>query len=170
MLKKTKIVCTVGPSTDKSGVLEAMLEAGMNVARFNFSHGSHEDHAKRIARVREAAQNVKRPIALMLDTKGPEMRLGLFSEGKVHLEKGQKFILTTRNVSGTQEIAAVNHKLLPQEVLPGQTILISDGLVSLHIDAVDGDDIITTVNNSGQISDRKRVAAPGAAVNLPPLS
>ena len=170
MLKKTKIVCTVGPSTDKPGILEAMMEAGMNVARFNFSHGSHEEHAKRIARVREAASNVKKPIALMLDTKGPEMRLGLFAEGKVYLEKGQKFILTGREVAGTKEIASVNHQYLPQEVAPGQTILISDGLVSLHIDAVEGDDIITTVNNSGQISDRKRVAAPGVAVNLPPLS
>ncbi len=170
MLKKTRIVCTVGPSTDNPGVLEAMMEAGMNVARFNFSHGSHEEHAKRIARVREAAENINKPIALMLDTKGPEMRLGLFTEGKVSLEKGQKFILTSRDVPGTKEIASVNHKLLPQEVAPGQTILISDGLVSLHIDAVEGDDIITTVNNSGQIGDRKRVAAPGIAVNLPPLS
>ena len=170
MLKKTKIVCTVGPSTDKPGVLEAMMAAGMNVARFNFSHGSHEEHAKRIARVREAAQAVNKPIALMLDTKGPEMRLGLFADGKVCLEKGQKFVLTGRELLGTQEIASVNHKFLPQEVAPGQTILISDGLVSLHIDAVEGDDIITTVNNSGQIGDRKRVAAPGIAVNLPPLS
>ncbi|SDE15853.1 pyruvate kinase [Sporomusa acidovorans] len=170
MLKKTKIVCTVGPSTDKPGVLESMMEAGMNVARFNFSHGSHEEHAKRIVRVREAANNVKKPIALMLDTKGPEMRLGLFAEGKVKLEKGQKFVLTGRDIVGTKEIASVNHKLLPQEVAPGQTILISDGLVSLHIDAVEGDEIITTVNNSGQIGDRKRVAAPGVAVNLPPLS
>ena len=170
MLKKTKIVCTVGPSTDKSGVLEAMMEAGMNVARFNFSHGSHEEHAKRIARVREAANNVKKPIALMLDTKGPEMRLGMFAEGKVNLDKGQKFVLTGREVVGTKEMASVNHKFLPQEVAVGQTILISDGLVSLHIDAIEGDDIITTVNNSGQIGDRKRVAAPGVAVNLPPLS
>ncbi|WP_371361443.1 Pyruvate kinase [Sporomusa rhizae] len=170
MLKKTRIVCTVGPSTDKPGVLETMMEAGMNVARFNFSHGSHEEHAKRIARVREAAETVNKPIALMLDTKGPEMRLGLFTEGKISLEKGQKFILTSRDVPGTKEIASVNHKLLPKEVAPGQTILISDGLVSLHIDAVEGDDIITTVNNSGQIGDRKRVAAPGIAVNLPPLS
>lgn len=170
MLKKTRIVCTVGPSTDKPGVLEAMMEAGMNVARFNFSHGSHEEHAKRIARVREAAESVNKPIALMLDTKGPEMRLGLFTEGKVYLEKGQKFILTSRDVPGTKEIASVNHKLLPQEVAPSQTILISDGLVSLYIDAVEGDDIITTVNNSGQIGDRKRVAVPGVAVNLPPLS
>ena len=149
MLKKTKIVCTVGPSTDKPGVLEAMMEAGMNVARFNFSHGQHADHAKRIARVREAARNVKRPIALMLDTKGPEMRLGLFAEGKAYLEKDQKFVLTSREVLGTKEIASVNHKLLPQEVAPGQVILIADGLISLHIDAVEGDDIITTVKNSG---------------------
>jgi len=170
LLKKTKIVCTVGPSTDKPGVLESMMETGMNVARFNFSHGSHEEHAKRIARVREAANNVKKPIALMLDTKGPEMRLGLFAEGKVYLDKGQKFVLTGREVVGTKEKASVNHKYLPQEVAAGQTILISDGLVSLHIDAVEGDDIITTVNNSGPISDRKRVAAPGVAVNLPPLS
>ncbi len=170
MLKKTKIVCTVGPSTDKPGVLESMMEAGMNVARFNFSHGSHEEHTKRIARVREAANNVKKPIALMLDTKGPEMRLGLFAEGKVFLEKGQKFVLTGRDVQGTKEIASVNHKNLPQEVAPGNIILISDGLVSLQVDAVQGDDIITTVNNSGQIGDRKRVAAPGVAVDLPPLS
>ncbi|SMC75236.1 pyruvate kinase [Sporomusa malonica] len=170
MLKKTRIVCTVGPSTDKPGVLEAMMQAGMNVARFNFSHGSHDEHAKRMARVREAAANVKRPIALMLDTKGPEMRLGLFTEGKVYLEKGQKFVLTSRDVAGTKELASVNHRFLPQEVSPGQTILISDGLVSLQIDAVEGDDIITTVNNSGQIGDRKRVAAPGVAINLPPLS
>ncbi|WP_425057702.1 Pyruvate kinase [Sporomusa carbonis] len=170
MLKKTKIICTVGPSTDKPGVLEAMIAAGMNVARFNFSHGTHEDHSKRIARVREAADKANKPVALMLDNKGPEMRLGKFVEGKVYLEAGQKFILTSRDVEGTKEIASVNHKFLPQEVSPGQTILISDGLVSLHIDAVEGDDIITTVCNSGQISDRKRVAAPGVAVNLPPLS
>lgn len=170
MLKKTKIVCTVGPSTDKPGVLEAMMAAGMNVARFNFSHGQHADHARRLAQVREAARNVKRPIALMLDTKGPEMRLGLFADGKVYLEKGQKFVLTSREVLGTKEIASVNHKLLPQEVAPGQVILIADGLISLHIDAVDGDDIITTVKNSGEVGDRKRVAAPGTAINLPPLS
>ncbi|QDR81016.1 pyruvate kinase [Sporomusa termitida] len=170
LLKKTKIVCTVGPSTDKPGILEAMMEAGMNVARFNFSHGQHADHIRRLARVREAARNVKRPIALMLDTKGPEMRLGLFADGKVYLEKDQKFVLTSRDVLGTSEIASVTHKLLPREVAPGQLILIADGLVSLQIDAVDGDDIITTVKNSGQIGDRKRVAAPGVAINLPPLS
>jgi pyruvate kinase len=170
MLKKTKMICTVGPSTDKPGVLERMLKAGMNVARFNFSHGAHDDHAKRIAMVRTAAENVKRPVALMLDTKGPEMRVGKFTEGKVFLEAGQKFILTSRDVSGTKEVVSVNHKLLPQEVAPGNMILLADGLISLHVDAVEGDDILTTVQNSGELSNNKRVAAPGVAVNLPPLS
>ena len=100
MNKKTKIVCTIGPSTDKPGVLEAMLKAGMNVARFNFSHGSYDEHAKRIAAVREASKATGIPVALMLDTKGPEIRLGLFKEGKVMLEAGKPFTLTTRDIEG----------------------------------------------------------------------
>ncbi|MCX7780793.1 MAG: pyruvate kinase [Negativicutes bacterium] len=170
MFKKTKIVCTVGPSTDKPGVLEQMLHAGMNVARFNFSHGTHEDHAKRIAMVRAAAAKVGRPVALMLDNKGPEMRLGKFAEGKVMLTAGDKFTLTARDILGTQQEVSVNHKLLPQEVQPGNIILLSDGLISLKVEAIDGDDIITTILNSGEISNNKRVAAPGVAVSLPPLS
>jgi pyruvate kinase len=147
-----------------------MLEAGMNVARFNFSHGNHVDQAKRIAMVREASAKMKTPVALMLDTKGPEMRLGKFAAGKVYLSEGQKFVLTARDLIGTQEIVSVNHQQLPQEVAPGNIILLNDGLVSLLVTAIDGEDIITTVKNSGEISDRKRVAAPGVAVNLPFLS
>lgn len=169
-MKKTKIICTVGPSTDKPGVLEAMIEAGMNVARFNFSHGNHQDHAARIALVRAAAEKTGKPVGLLLDTKGPEMRIGKFAEGKVNLTEGQKFILTTRDVSGTQNEVSVNHKLLPTEVSPGNKILLSDGLIALQVDAVEGQDIITTVLNGGQISNLKRVAAPGVAVNLPFLS
>lgn len=150
--------------------MEAMMEAGMNVARFNFSHGSHEEHGNRINMVRAASAKVNKPVALLLDTKGPEMRLGNFTEGKVTLEKGQKFILTSREVDGTKEISSVNHKLLPQEVVPGNTILLSDGLVALNVDSVEGDDIHTTVLNTGVIGNRKRVAAPGVSVNLPPLS
>ena len=170
MIKKTKIICTVGPSTDQPGVLEQMLNSGMNVARFNFSHGSHSDHAKRIALVRAAAAKTKRPVALMLDTKGPEMRLGTFAEGKVQLAAGDTFILTARDIAGTKEIVSVNHKLLPEEVAAGDTILLSDGLICLNVERVEGQDIITTVLNSGPISDRKRVAVPGVAVKLPPLS
>ncbi|SDF49261.1 pyruvate kinase [Sporolituus thermophilus] len=170
MLKKTKIVCTVGPSTDRPGVLEQMLVAGMNVARFNFSHGTHAEHAKRIEMVRAAAAKVNRPVALMLDTKGPEMRLGIFPEGKVRLTAGQRFVLTSQDVPGTKERASVNHKLLPEEVRPGDTILIADGLISLTVEAVEGTEIITTVQNSGEIGSMKRVAAPGVNVHLPPLS
>nr|WP_320148119.1 pyruvate kinase [uncultured Anaeromusa sp.] len=170
MFKKTKIVCTMGPSTDQPGIVEKMLEAGMNVARFNFSHGSHKEHQGRMARVREAAANVNKNVAILLDTKGPEMRLGLFKDGKVELVTGQKFVLTAEVIDGTVERATVNHPGLPEDVKAGDTILLSDGLVSLVVEAVEGTEIITTVQNNGVIGNRKRVAAPGVAVNLPPLS
>jgi pyruvate kinase len=111
MLKKTKIICTLGPSTDKLGVLEALLETGMNICRFNFSHGSHEEQGKRIQMLRIASDKMNKKVALLLDTKGPEMRLGKFTGGKVHLEAGQKFILTSRELLGNAEIASVNYKL-----------------------------------------------------------
>lgn len=170
MQKKTKIVCTVGPSTDQAGILEQMLAAGMNVARCNFSHGTHPDHAKRIERVRQAATAKGLPVALMLDTKGPEMRIGKFTEGKVELTQGQTFTLTARDVEGTKDIVSVNHKGLPDEVAPGNIILLSDGLVSLEVVSIEGEDIKTRVLNSGALSNNKRVAAPGVSVNLPPLS
>jgi len=170
MMKKTKIICTMGPTTEQPGIMEKMIIAGMNVARFNFSHGNHAEHSVRIAMVRAAAAKVKKPVAILLDTKGPEMRLGDFEEGKVTVEQGQKFIITSREVAGTKEICSVNHKLLPKEVAAGNQILLADGLVSLMVDFVDGDDIHTTVQNTGVIGNRKRVAAPGVSVNLPPLS
>jgi pyruvate kinase len=170
LFKKTKVVCTMGPSTDKPGVIESLLQAGMNVARFNFSHGTHPEQEKRINMVREASQKANKPVALLLDTKGPEMRLGLFQEGKAVLEAGQKFVLTVKDVTGTKEMASVNHKRLPREVKVGERILLNDGLISLLITAIEGEDIITTVQNTGQVSDRKRVAAPGASISLPPLS
>lgn len=170
MLKKTKIICTLGPSTDTPGVLEAMLEAGMNVSRFNFSHGSHPDMGKRMEMLRNASAKVNKKVALLLDTKGPEMRLGKFSDGKVRLETGEKFTLTSREILGNKDMATVNYNMLSQEVAVGNIILLSDGLVSLHIDEIRGEDIITTVQNTGDISDRKRVAVPGAILNLPFLS
>ena len=169
-MKRTKIVCTVGPSTDKPGVLEAMLRAGMNVARFNFSHGTHEDHGRRMKQVREAAAAVKVPVAIMLDTKGPEIRLGTFVDKKVTLQTGERFTLTARDVLGTVDIVTVNYKELPQEVAAGQTILLADGLVSLLIEKVDGPDIVTTVQNTGEISNFKRVAVPDVQLGLPFLS
>ncbi len=170
MLKKTKIVCTVGPSTDKPGILQALIRGGMDVARFNFSHGSHADHARRIAMVRAAAEECRVPVALMLDTKGPEMRIGKIAAGKTALVAGQQFVLTAREVAGDNRSVSVNHKDLPREVAPGNTILLADGLISLRVEKIAGDDIVTTVENGGEISSSKRVAAPGVAVNLPPLS
>ena len=169
-MKRTKIVCTVGPSTDKPGVLEAMLSSGMNVARFNFSHGNHADHGVRMAQVREAAAAVGGPVALMLDTKGPEIRVGAFAAGKVLLKAGAPFILTARDVVGTEEIVSVTYPGLPQEVEAGRTILLSDGLVSLHVEKVDGPDIHTIVENTGEISNSKRVAVPEVQLGLPFLS
>jgi pyruvate kinase len=169
-MKRTKIVCTVGPSTDKPGTLEAMLRAGMNVARFNFSHGNHEDHGQRMNQVREAAAAVKVPVAIMLDTKGPEIRMGTFVDKKVVLQAGDSFTITTRDVPGTTEIVSVNYKGLPQEITAGQTILLADGLLSLRIEKVDGTDILTTVQNTGEISNFKRVAVPEVQLGLPFLS
>ncbi len=168
--KKTKVVCTIGPSTEGPGILEKMLEAGMNVARFNFSHGSHEEHTKRIAAVRAASEKTGIPVALMLDTKGPEIRLGLFKEGKVQLEAGKPFTLTTRDIEGTAEICQVSHKGLPNDVKAGGDILLSDGLITLHITSVEGTEIHTIIKNSGPMSDRKRVAVPGMPITLPPVS
>jgi pyruvate kinase len=169
-VKKTKIICTVGPSTDNADIIEKMLSEGMNIARFNFSHGSHGEHAKRIGLVREASEKTGKVVALLLDTKGPEMRLGKFTEGKVRLVAGQQFILTTRDVLGTQEISSVSHKLLPTEITPGNTVLLADGLISLHVNEIVEQDIITTVENSGEIGNLKRVAVPGVRLDLPFLS
>lgn len=170
MLKKTKIICTQGPSTEKPGVVEALIENGMNLARFNFSHGDHAEHLGRINMVREAAKKTGKVISLVLDTKGPEMRLGEFKDGKVMLEKGNKFTLTYDDTPGDETHVSVNHKGLYTEVKPGDTLLLSDGLVALKVDEIKGKDIVTTIQNSGKMSTKKRVAAPGVPLGLPPIS
>ncbi|MGE1062034.1 pyruvate kinase [Megasphaera paucivorans] len=170
MLKKTKIVCTLGPSSDSPEILDDMLRSGMNVARFNFSHGSHEEHKARIDGVRAASKRTGVPVALMLDTKGPEIRLGLFENGSIQMEAGKEFILTARDVKGTETIASMSYKNLPKEVKVGDHILLSDGLVNLEVIRVEGDDIHTKILNKGKMSDRKRVAVPGVAINLPAVS
>lgn len=170
MLKKTKIVCTQGPSTEKPGVIDALIANGMNCARFNFSHGDHEEHLGRINMVREAAKKAGKVISLILDTKGPEMRLGEFKDGKVMLEKGNQFTLTYDDVPGDETHVSVNHKGLYTEVKPGDTLLLSDGLVALKVDEIKGKDIVTTIQNSVKMSTRKRVAAPGVSLGLPPIS
>ena len=138
MLKKTKIICTQGPATDPEGIVDALIESGMNCARFNFSHGTHEEHLERINKVRAAAERSGKVISLILDTKGPEMRLGEFADGKVQLEKGKQFTLTYEDTPGDETHVSVNHKRLYSEVKPGDTLLLSDGLVGLVVDEIRG--------------------------------
>ena len=170
MLKKTKIVCTMGPATEKPGLVEELIKNGMNCARFNFSHGDHAEHAGRIKMVRDAARHTDSIVALLLDTKGPEMRLGAFKDGKVQLTKGEEFVLTYADTPGDEHHAPISHKALYKEVKPGNTILLSDGLVGLTVKEIKGKDIVTEILNSGPMSTKKRVAAPGVAVSLPPIS
>ena len=169
-MKKTKIVCTVGPSTDNIELLEKLLQAGMDLARFNFSHGTHEEHGKRLAMVREAAKNTGKVVATIADTKGPEMRLGLFAENSITLKEGDEFILTTEEITGDAHRAHVNYKGLPEEVASGDRILLADGMLSLKVTKVEKTEIHTVVVNGGELSSRKRVACPGIELKLPFLS
>ena len=170
MLKKTKIICTQGPATDAPGVIEGLIENGMNAARFNFSHGDHAGHQKRIDAVKAAAKATGKIISLVLDTKGPEMRLGEFKDGAVQLVEGNPFVLVHDDIEGDETKATVNHKLLYTEVKAGDKLLLNDGLVELKIDEIKGKDIYTTILNSGKMSSRKRVAAPGVSLGLPAVS
>ena len=157
-MKKTKIICTVGPSTDNVELLRKMMLAGMDLARFNFSHGNHEDHGKRLQLVRQAAEEAGKVIATIADTKGPEMRLGMFAESKIELNEGDDFCLTTEDYLGDRHMAHVNYAGLPQEVEIGSNILLADGLLSLKVVRIDGCRIYTKVVNGGELSSRKRVA------------
>ena len=169
-MRKTKIICTLGPSTDQEGVLRELVANGMNVARFNFSHGSHEEHGGRLAKLKALREELGKPVAALLDTKGPEIRLKEFKNGVEMLEAGQTFTLTTREVEGTKEICSVTYKDLPQDVQPGGTIMLDDGLIMLHIEQVTDTDIICTVLNSGKIKTKKGVNVPGVHLSMPYLS
>ena len=129
MLRKTKIVCTLGPSTDDENVMRSLIEEGMNVARFNFSHGGHEEQFGRLTMLRKLRGEMKRPVAALLDTKGPEIRLKEFASGKVELKNGQTFTLTTEDIVGDESRVAITYKELPDDVKPRDTILIDDGSV-----------------------------------------
>ena len=169
-MRKTKIICTLGPSTDKGDVLRDLIANGMNVARFNFSHGSYEEHGGRLAKLKALREELGKPVAALLDTKGPEIRLKEFKNGVEMLEAGQTFTLTTREVEGTKEICSVTYKDLPQDVQPGGTIMLDDGLIMLQIEQVTDTDIICTVLNSGKIKTKKGVNVPGVHLSMPYLS
>lgn len=169
-MRKTKIICTLGPATDQPGVLKQVAEAGMDVARFNFSHGSYEEHGERFNALCKVREEVGRPIAALLDTKGPEIRLKEFANGKEYLEKGQTFTLTTREIAGTKDIVSISYKGLPKDVSIGTTILIDDGLIEMVVEEKTETDIVCKVLNEGPVSTKKGVNVPGAKLTMPYLS
>ena len=170
-MRKTKIICTLGPSTDREDVLRGMMLAGMNVARFNFSHGSYEEHKGRLERLCALREELGLPVAALLDTKGPEIRLKKFKNGTEHLKAGQKFTLTSRDVEGTGEICSITYKELPADVSPGCTIMLDDGLIQLTVDQVaNGTDIVCTVQNNGKIKDNKGINVPDVHLSMPYMS
>ena len=170
--KRTKIVCTMGPATEDENVLRQLIENGMNVARFNFSHGSHEYHKAGIERVRRVAEEVGVPVAILLDTKGPEVRTGVLENGeKVHFETGDKTVITTDDdVVGNHDRFSLDFKNLPNEVKPGDRILIDDGLLEFDVDKIESSNIYCTLANSGDLGERKGVNVPGVDISLPAVT
>ncbi len=169
-MRRTKIICTLGPSTDKEGVLEQLIDEGMDVARFNFSHGLHEEQKLRLESLKEIRKRLDKPVAALLDTKGPEIRIRTFKEGKVQLEEGQSFVLTPKDVEGTKDIVSVTYPELYNDVKPGDSILIDDGLVGLKVESIEDCCVRCKVVNGGIISDRKGINLPGVEVNIPFIS
>lgn len=169
-MRKTKIICTLGPATDDERVLRELMLSGMNVARVNFSHQTHEEQLKRISAVKRLRKELNLPIALLADTKGPEIRIGTFKTPKVTLKEGQQFTLTTRDVVGDESIVSISFKGLPGDVNKGTHILIDDGLIDMTVDAISATDITCTVINGGEISARKGVNVPGIRISMPYIS
>ena len=170
MLRKTKIICTLGPSTDDPEILYNFVKNGMDIARLNFSHGDYEDHFRRIQMVREISKELNKEVALMLDTKGPEIRVGKFKSGSAQLKKGQKFILTAEEIEGDDERVTITYPDLVKKVKKDTVIVLSDGLISLLVEGVDDKNIYTTVMNNGILKDHKRVAVPGVFLDMQFLS
>ena len=168
--KKTKIVCTLGPASQSEETLIKLIENGLNVCRFNFSHGSHEEHKERMDIVKKVRDELKKPVAILLDTKGPEIRTGNFADPEVFLEEGSKFIITMADVIGNKEMCTVSYKGLAEDVVEGDTILIDDGLVGLKVENVVGEEIHCVVENSGIVKNHKGVNVPGVKINLPALT
>ncbi len=170
LIRKTKIVCTLGPATDKEGVLRQLIEEGMDVARFNFSHGSHQEQLGRLNQLRTIRKELGRPVAALMDTKGPEIRLKEFAEGKVVLEAGQTFTLTTRDVVGDEHQVSITYKNLPKDVSVGTNILIDDGLIEMQVKELTDTDIICEVHNGGKVSNKKGVNVPDVELSMDYIS
>lgn len=169
-MRKTKIICTLGPASESEAVLRQMIEAGMNVARINFSHGSHEEHGKKLELLYKLRKEMGVPVATLLDTKGPEIRLGTFANGSEELQTGATFTLTTVPMEGTAEKVSITFAGLPADVKPGDAILIDDGLIELRVEETTSTDIRCTVINGGPVSNRKGVNVPNVSLSMPYLS
>lgn len=169
-MRKTKIICTLGPATDDINVLRELMLNGMDVARLNMSHQDHKAQKKRIDAVKQLREELGLPVALLLDTKGPEIRTGTFSTPKIQLEKGQKFTLTTNDIVGDQTISSITFKNLPCDVSRGAKILIDDGLIELKVEECTATDVICTVINGGTVSAHKGINVPGVSLSLPFMS
>lgn len=169
-LRKTKIICTMGPASLKEDVLEQMFKNGMNIARFNFSHGTHEYHREGIELFRKVRDRLKLPAAVLLDTKGPEIRIGTFKDGKIHLKNGQQFILTADDVEGDDTRVSISYKELPHELYEGAKILIDDGSLELDVKEINGSDIVCKVITGGVLSSRKGINIPNIHLDMPYIS
>lgn len=169
-MKRTKIICTLGPSANDEETIEKLILSGMDVARFNFSHADHEEHMGRLKIIKKLRKKLNKPIATLLDTKGPEIRIGDFKDKVVDLKEGQLFTLTNRDIQGDETIVSITYKDLPQDVKVDTTILIDDGLVEMIVEEVTETDIICKVLNDGRISDKKGVNVPNVFLSMPYLS
>ena len=171
-MKKTKVVCTIGPASDSVDVLTQMAQAGMNVARLNFSHGTYKEHAKRIEHIREVEKKTGITIGIMLDTKGPEIRTHTMENGLIYLKRGQEIRIAMSEVVGTSEKFSITYKKLIHDVKIGTTILLDDGLIRLVVKEVDYEknELVTTILNTGELSDRKGVNVPGVDIDMPALT
>ena len=169
-MTKTKIICTLGPATDQPGILDALIQEGMSVARFNFSHGNYEEHEKRLKELREARTRFQKPIAALLDTKGPEIRVKSFKTGKVELQPDQLFRLCSGEVEGNEEQVSITCQDLYKDVAVGKRILLDDGLIAMQVEAIEGKDIICRVINGGFVSNNKGVNVPEVHLSLPYVS
>src|SRR5690606_17299278 len=169
-MRKTKIVCTIGPSSEAPEMLRKLIAAGMNVARLNFSHGDFEEHGSRIRNIRKVAAELNKTVAILLDTKGPEIRIGKLKEEPIELIQDEKIILTTEEILGDLQRISVTYDRLPEDVQVGSTILLDDGLIGLRVTDVRGNDIECLIVNGGTLKSKKGVNVPGVRISLPGIT
>ena len=169
-MRKTKIICTLGPAVDNEDTLRKLMQKGMDIARLNFSHGTHEEHKIRVDRFKKIREELNLPVALLLDTKGPEIRLGKFDKGEIVLKEGERFTLVNDDILGDETKCSISYKELYKDVKKGNKILINDGLVELEVINIKDKDIVCEVLNGGTIGNHKGVNVPGVKVNLPSLT